>query len=51
MPGSKSAEVGEDEVVPHLVLLERRPVLLDEVRGLHGLFRHGHAGRACAERC
>jgi hypothetical protein len=51
MPCCEAAEVGEDEVVPHLVLLERRPVMLDEVRGLHGLFRRRPGGRACADRC
>jgi hypothetical protein len=40
----KSAEVGEDNVVPHLLPLKRRPVMLNEVQGLHGLLHRRHAG-------
>jgi hypothetical protein len=41
---SKSAEIGEDDVVPHLVPLKRRPVMFKEVEDL----RRRNAGRACA---
>src|SRR5262249_38042997 len=46
----KAAEVREDEVVPHLVPLECREVVLEEVRGLPGLFRRRHRGGAWANR-
>jgi hypothetical protein len=45
----KSAEVGEDNVVPNLLPLKRRPVMLNEVQDLHGLLHRRHAG--CAGGC
>jgi hypothetical protein len=33
----KSAEIAEDDVVPHLVSLKRRLVILNKVQGLNGL--------------
>jgi hypothetical protein len=37
MPGRKSVEIREDDVVRHLVPLKRRPVKLNEVQGLRDL--------------
>jgi hypothetical protein len=46
----KLAEDGEDEAVHHLVPLKRRPVMLEEVKGVCGLLQRRLAGRACANR-